>query len=68
MRRNQLNQKKFIQEKRNIKINLTISAAPAKTVGAQSSLRQVKNTPGFCDVYHKNNLDTPKLNWKLSVV
>jgi len=38
MRRNQFDLKKFIQEKRNIKINLTISAAPAKTVGAQMEI------------------------------
>ena len=29
--------------------------APAKTVGAPSSLRQVKNTLKICDVHHKNN-------------
>ena len=60
MRRNQFDLKKFIQEKRNIKINLTIKAAPANTVGAPSSLRQVENMLEICEIPHKNNLDTPR--------
>jgi hypothetical protein len=59
MRRNQFQVKNFISEKENIKINLTIKAAPANTVGARSSLRQVKNMLEICEIPHKNNFDTP---------
>jgi len=76
MRRNQFRQKKITKENQNTKsvllnnqLNwLNFQQIARKAVRAKTLLRQVTTHPEICDVYHKNNLDTPKLNWKLSVV